>query len=144
MGHPACLLAWHASEQKAGLGDAQLGAPELAHLGLLDAPAQLVHEQLHAVADPHHRHAQLEQAALQAGSPVGVDRRGPAREDDAARAAARHLLERHVVGQKLAEDPAVADAARDQLAVLPAVVEHYDLLLGRERRGGLARGRGRG
>ena len=44
----------------------QLRAPELAHLGLLDATAELVHEQLHPVADAHHRHAQLQQAKLKA------------------------------------------------------------------------------
>ncbi len=53
------------AEQHARLGDVQVGAPELAHLGLLDAPAERVHEQLHAVADAHHRHAQLEQAEVQ-------------------------------------------------------------------------------
>ena len=65
VGHPAGLLARHALQQHARLGDRQIGATELAHLGLLDAPAERVHEQLHPVADAHHRHAELEQAALQ-------------------------------------------------------------------------------
>ncbi len=34
-----------------------------------------------------------------------------------------------MVGQQLAEHPAVAHPARDQLRVLPAVVEHDDLLV---------------
>ena len=53
------------AQQHARLGDVQIRAAELAHLGLLDAPAERVHEQLHAVADAHHRHAQLQQPALQ-------------------------------------------------------------------------------
>ena len=51
-----------------GVSHVQVGAPELADLRLLDAPAELVHEQLHPVADAHHRHAQLQQAAIQARS----------------------------------------------------------------------------
>ena len=43
----------------------QVRAAELPHLGLLDAAAELVHEQLHPVADAHHRHAELQQAALE-------------------------------------------------------------------------------
>ena len=76
----------------------QLRAPELADLGLLDAPPELVHEQLHAVADAHHRHAQLQQAELEARGSRRVDRRGTARQDDPARLPPRDLLERHVWG----------------------------------------------
>ena len=59
--HPAGLLARQPLQQHSGLGDLQLRAPELAHLGLLYAAAERVDQQLHAVADAHHRDAQLEQ-----------------------------------------------------------------------------------
>ncbi len=49
---------------------------------------------------------------------------------------ARDLLERRVVRQQLAEDAAVAHAARDQLRVLAAVVEDEDLLDARRARAG--------
>ena len=71
------------------LGDAQVGAAELADVGLLDAAAELVDEQLHAVADAQHRHAELEQPPLERRRTVGVHRGGTAREDDPARLARR-------------------------------------------------------
>ncbi len=79
----------------------QIGAAELADLSLLDAAAELVDEQLHAITDAHHRHAQLEQVALQARRAIGVDRSRAAREDDPARFALGDLLQRHRVRQKL-------------------------------------------
>ena len=136
--HPAGLLgaACRAAARRAR--HVQIRAAELADLGLLDATAELVHEQLHAVADAHHRHAQLQQLAVQARRALGVHRRRPARQHDAARLALGDLLERDVVRQQLAEHAALAHPARDQLAVLPAVVEHDDLLGGRVDRPGLA------
>ena len=134
VGHPAGLLAGQAGQQDARLGDGQLGAAELADLGLLDAPAERVDQQLHAVTDPHHGDPELEQPQVQRGSPFGVDRGGATREDDPAGFAPGDLLDRDVVGKQLAEDAAVANAPGDQLRVLPAVVEHDDLLCPPRRR----------
>ncbi len=58
VGHPAGLLLGHSRQQYAWLGNREVGAAELAHLSLLDASAQLVDEQLHAVANAEHRHPQ--------------------------------------------------------------------------------------
>ena len=58
-----------------------------------------------------------------------VHRRGAAGEDQALRLAPADLLDADVVRQQLAEHAALAHAARDQLRVLPAVVEHDDLVV---------------
>ena len=110
------------------LVDGELGAAELADLGALDAPAELGRQQLHAVADAQHRDPELEQLRVESRSPVGVDRRRPAGEDQPLRLAPRDLLGAHVVREQLAEHPALAHPARDELGVLPAVVEDDDLV----------------
>ena len=143
--HPAGLLARHPGEQQPRLQHAQIRAPELAHLRLLDAAAELLHEQLHAVADAEHRDPELQQTPVQPGRALGGYRGRPPREDDPARGAPGKLVRRCVVRQQLAEDAAVAQAAGDQLAVLPPVVEDHDLLDGRVRpRRALTRRRRRG
>ena len=134
----------HSLEQRARFGDVQLRSPELPHLRLLDAPSERVDEQLHAVADAHDRNPELEQAHLQRRGAGSVDRSGAAGEDDAARFSRGHLLEGHVVREQLAEDAAVAHPARDQLGVLPAVVQDEDLLHRRlDRRRGAGKRRRR-
>ena len=62
VGHPARLLARHPLSSTPGVGHVQVRAAELPHLGLLDAPAERVHQQLHPVADADHRDAELQQA----------------------------------------------------------------------------------
>ena len=137
VGHPAGLLAREVREQTTGLFHDQVGASEFADLGLLDAPAELAHEQLHSVADAEHWDTQLQQPALQPRRVRRVYRRGPPREDDAARLARRDPLQRDVVRDELREDSALAHAARDQLRVLATVVQHDDLV-GADRREPLA------
>ena len=110
------------------LADGQLRAAELADLGALDAAAELERDQLHAVADAQHRDAELEQLGLEPRRAVGVHRRRAAGEDQALRLAPPDLLRADVVGQQLGEHAALAHAARDQLRVLPAVVEDDDLV----------------
>ena len=140
------VRARHPREQPARHAHLQVRAPELPHLGLLDATAELVYEQLHAVADPKHRHAQLQQPAIEPRRTLRVHRRGPAREDDPSWRTRRDLLDAGVVRQQLAEHAAVAHAPGDQLAVLTPVVQHDHLFTARSRRaaaplGALGRGR---
>ena len=51
--------------------------------GLVDLAAQLVREELQAVADAEHRDAQLEDEPVGARAALGEHRRGAAGEDDA-------------------------------------------------------------
>ena len=103
----------------------EVGAAEFPHLRLLDPPAELVHEQLHPVADAEHRDPELQQAALQARGIRRVHRRGATGEDDPAGTARGDLLQRHVVGHQFREHPALPHPPRDQLRVLTAVVDDH-------------------
>ena len=66
------------------------------------------------------------------GAPVRVHGGGAAGEDQPLRVAPADLLDADVVRQQLGEDAALAHPPRDQLRVLPAVVEDDDLV-GRDR-----------
>ena len=80
---PACRPA-------AGPGSATVSAraPELADLGALDPAAERQHERLHAVADAEHGDPELEQRRDPAAArPRAYTDAGPAREDQALRAA---------------------------------------------------------
>ena len=130
MRHPAALLVRQPGQQPAVVGDGELGAAELAHLGALDAPAELERDELHPVTDAEDRDPELEQLRIELGRVVGVDRRRAAGEDQALGPAPRDLLGADVMGQQLAEHAALAHAAGDELGVLPAVVEDDDLVDG--------------
>ena len=60
-----------------------------------------------------------------------MDRRGPAREDDAERIASAELVDGRVVREDLGEDAELADPAGDQLRVLRAEVEDDQRPVGR-------------
>ena len=136
--HPARLLGRQAGEQPPGLAHHQLRAAELPHLRALDAPAERERHELHAVTDAQHGDPELEQLGVELRRAVGVHRRRAAGEDQPLRLAAPDLLGPDVVRQQLAEDAALADAPRDELRVLPAVVEDDDLV-DRARRGDVDR-----
>ena len=116
------------AKQAAGLAHRQLRAAELADLGALDLAAELGRDELHAVTDAEHGDAELEQLAVQPRRARRVDRGRAAGEDQALGLALADLGGADVVGQQLAEDAQLAHAARDELRVLAAVVEHDDLV----------------
>jgi hypothetical protein len=115
--------------------NADVGLAELRHSRALDGASEIERHQLHAVADPERRHSELVQAGVDPGRGLGVDRRRPTAEDERERVARHHLLRRHRVADELRVDPALAHAARDQLRVLAAEIEHeHGPLLSRRRR----------
>ncbi len=121
-----CSVSSRPASTPAVLGDAQLGLAELARAGARDGAAQLEGHELGAVADAQHRHAQVEERRVGARRVVDVDAHGTAREDQAARPARADLVERRVEGDELRVDVALPHAARDELPVLRAEVEHED------------------
>ena len=121
--HPDGLLGREIAEEGA-LAGRELGLPELADTGLLDASAELERQELHAVADPERRDPELEDRGVTARRAVGVDRGRPAREDQRRGVPPRDLLGAGAVGDELGVDPCLANAAGDQLRVLAAEVEH--------------------
>ena len=127
--HPALLLGGQSLEQRAAaICQSQPAAAELARRRLLHAATELVDHQLHAVTDAQHRDAEVEQLLAKGGGALGIDRGGAAGEHQAPRAALLDPLERGVVREQLAEDPALADAPGNQLGVLAAEVEDQHLL----------------
>ena len=128
MRHPARLLVGQPGEQPTRLADREVRAAELADLRALDLRPEPERDELHPVADAQHRNAELEQLLVQPRRARRVHRGGPAGEDQPLRLALADLLGADVVRQQLAEDAQLAHAARDELRVLPAVVEHDDLV----------------
>ena len=136
--HPDGLLLRQPRKESAPLR-MKLGLAELGDAGPLDAPAEILRHQLHAVADPEHRDPEFEELRVDLRRPLGVDRRRPAREHDRGRPASPHLRGADSVADELRVDARLAHATSDQLGVLPAEVDdQYGTLLGR----GLALGEG--
>jgi hypothetical protein len=81
------------------------------------------HQQLHAVADAEHRHAEPEHRRVGARRVGGVDARGSAREHDRTRRERAQLRVVDPGRHDLAVDVELADPARDELRVLSAVVD---------------------
>ena len=138
MAHPGGLLGRKIDEELALLR-LQLRLSELGDPRPLDPAAEVLRHQLHPIADPERRHAELEDPRVDLGTILGVDRGGPARENKRERVLRTNGLGRDRVADELRVDAALAHAARDQLRVLPAEIQnqHRPLFgrgfLGRER-----------
>jgi hypothetical protein len=113
--HPAALLGGQSGQQAPGLGHRELRAAELADLGALDPSTEVEHHGLHPVTDAEHGDAELQQLVVEARRAVGVHRCGPAGEDQPLRPPGLDLLDADVVGEELAEHPALAHPTGDQL-----------------------------
>ena len=104
--------------------------------GPRDLAAELERHQLGAVADAERGDAELEELLVDSRRPLRVHRRGAAGEDHRDRVAPADLRRAQRVRDELGVDPGIANAARDQLRVLSAEVEHeHRTLLGRGFRG---------
>ncbi len=107
-------------------GDFDGGGAVLALGRLLDAAAEEVTCELHAVADAEDRHAQLEDAGVDLWAALAEDAGRTAGEHDGLRLHVADLVQGEGAGMDLAVDVALADAARDELRVLGAEVEDED------------------
>ena len=123
--------------EELGLARLELGLPELRRARALDGPAEVARHQLHAVADAERRDPELEDPRVDLRRAVRIHRRRPAGEDERGRVAPRDLGGGQPMPHELGVHPRFAHAARDQLAVLAAEVdhEHRTLLRGRLRGG---------
>src|SRR5207302_10339749 len=113
-----------------GLGEADDGVAVFAVGRRAHFAAELVGEELHAVADAEDGEAGLEDVGGGLRGAFVVDGCGAAGEDEAARVQALDLLPGSVVRDELAVDVALADAAGDEHRVLGAEVEDDDCLAG--------------
>ena len=123
--HPGGLLGGQVAEEQALAAER---APASCRTRRCRCSATVAAERgrhrLHAVADAEHRHAEVEQPRIDRRRAGLVDRRGPAGEDDPDRVARRDLGRGVSCGDDLGVDAALAHAARDQLRVLGAEVDH--------------------
>src|SRR4051812_17211142 len=103
-----------------------LGPAVLARGGGLDLAAEDVADELHAVADPQHGHAQFEEPRGAKGGAGLVDARRPAGEDQGQGVQLLDTLEGHVVPNDAGEGLALPDPAGDELHVLRPEIEHED------------------
>ena len=133
--HPADGGGLHIGEHLAAVVHEDLGLAVLTLGGAADVAAQQVHHELAAVADAQHRHAPAEDLGVDGGRILQIDAVGAAGEDDALGVLRLDDGQVRLIGIDLTVDIILADAARDELIVLAAKVQHdhgfmlHDVLL---------------
>ncbi len=137
--HPHGLLGREVVEELR-LARLEIGLPELRRAGALDGAAEVARHELHAVTDAERRDPEREDVRVHVGRAVRVDGRRTAGEDQRRRIASRAISCRgEPVPDELGVDARLANATRDELAVLAAEVDDEDRTLfgrgfgGRER-----------
>ena len=133
--HPHHLLAREVVEQRGGSVELDVRLAVLGDVVRLHGPAELAGHQLHPVADPERRHAELEDRGIRERRSLRVDGGGPAGEDQRGRVPRLDLAGAEPVRDELRVDAGLAHAAGDELAVLAAEVEHEHGTLLRGRLG---------
>ncbi len=139
VGHPDRGLLGDGVEQvalgaRAGL-DVEVGAAELAAVGVRDLGAHDLAGELHAVADAQDRDAEAENLGVASRRAVVVHRGGATREDDALRVERAEFRGGDRRGDQHRVRAGLADSAADELGGLAAEVENGHDLVVRERLG---------
>ncbi len=118
-----------ASEQTRFL-DRDLSSAVLVRVGRRDFAPREMRDQLHAVADPQDRNAEVEHATIDSRGARLEHRVGTARENDPLRGELLHEREVRAFGGRmdLAVHVLLAHAPRDQLRELRAAIEDQDLV----------------
>ena len=126
--HTSCTSGASSGRTQRRRGAPQLGPAVLATHPSAHGAAELLGDQLGAVADAEHGDAELVDRRVERRGPLDVDALGSARQDQRGRPPLGHLGGRDAVGHDLGVDGQLADAAGDQLGVLGAEVddEHGD------------------
>ena len=133
--HPADGGGLHIGEHLAAVVHEDLGLAVLALRSAADMAAQQVHHELTAVADAQHRYAPAEDLGVDGGRILQIDAVGASGEDDALGVLRLDDGQVRLIGIDLTVDIILADAARDELIVLAAKVQHdhgfmlHDVLL---------------
>ena len=115
--------------EELGLRRLELRLAELGDAGALDRAAEVARHELHPVADAERRDAEREDAGVELGRALRVHGSRPAGEDQRGGVAPRDLVRGEPVADELRVDARLADAPRDQLAVLAAEVDDEDRTL---------------
>ena len=124
--HPADGGGLHISEQLALSVHEHFGLAVLALRCAADMAAQQVHHQLAAVADAQHRHTPVEDLRVDRGGIFQINAVGATGKDDTLGVLCLDNRQIGFIGIDFTVDIVLADAARDQLIVLAAKVQHDD------------------
>src|SRR6059058_1730569 len=133
--HPDRQLALHAPKETVRLTHREERRPVLKGAAGVDLAAEVVGDELHAVADSEHRDARSQRRGVHVRGSGVVDACRPAAQDQAGRVSLLQLRPRRRAGHELAVDVGLAHASRDQLAELRAEIEDEDRLLARGQPG---------
>ena len=123
---PDAQMARQAGEEAAGLPDRQVAVAVLALLAQRHLAAEKMAHELHAVANPQHRHAQGEDRGIRVRGGLRVDTLRTARQDDADDPVLPQFFRRRREVIDLRVDLALADATRNDLRELGSEVEDSD------------------
>ncbi len=129
VGHPDGQVGGELVEERVFVVDqGDFGVAVLALVGGADLAAEVVRDELQAIADAEHGQAEREDGGVGGWRIAVIDRAGAAGEHDAEGAVGADLLERGGAGQHDGEDVLLADAAGDELCVLGAKIQDDDRL----------------
>ena len=127
--HPHDAPLGQASEERAGRVELHVGHAVFARgigLGRHHFTAQMVGDELAAVADAKDRKAQVKDAFCGMIGAFFIDALRAAGENDAVWFKVFDGFETHRIGMHLAVDVMLTDAPRDQLVILPAEIQDQD------------------
>ena len=131
MTHPADIrLRYPLKERRRGVDDLHLRTPVLARRRRLHASTAEMRHQLRTVADTEHGDTEGKEILGGGNSPLAIDTVRTARQDNTARSEFTNLLQWQRMRMHLAVDMVLTHAARDELIVLSAKVQHQDHFCG--------------
>ena len=126
--HPRLAGGVDARQQRAGLGDLNLGEAILAPLAGMDLAAQQMGHELVPVADPEDRNPGLQNARVQRGGAGLVDGGRAAAQNQAAGAVGEELLHGDRGGTRFRAHALLLHLTHDKLQVLRAEIKNKDAL----------------
>ena len=141
MAHPHRRSVIDVGEQIGGIVDVQRRLAVFSPTSGDHRTTQLLHHQLHAVANPQDRDPQIPELRIAQGRSLLVHRARPAAEDDAPRGQSPQLLGAGGVSHHQREHLGFAHAAGDQFRILGTKIKNDDGGLA-TRGGGISRRRG--
>jgi len=124
--HPADGGGLHIGEHLAAVVHEDLGLAVLTLGGAADVAAQQMHHELTAVADAQHRHTPGKDLRVDRGRILQINTVGATGKDDTLGVLCLDNRQIGFIGIDFTVDIVLADAARDQLIVLAAKVQHDD------------------
>ena len=126
--HPHGGTVFHVGEQVGGIIHKQGRFAIFAPIGCFHEAAQLLHHQLHSVANAQHRNAQVPEFRVAQGRTIGIDGTGAARQNDALGAKLPQLLCGGAIGQNFGINLGFANPTGNQFGILGAKVQNGDEL----------------